>query len=240
MYEPRFYRCWAKNNFNQLEVVVEETDLLVLSDEALDEDLVKERVLHYRGQVNSYIEEYPDFAVSLSPVSVSASSPGIVEAMSENCSAAGVGPMAGIAGAIAEFVGRDLLNVCSNIIVENGGDIFAKADFPLTAGLYVGEESLFNKMSITIDKPGIPFGLCASSAKLGHSLSFGSADLAVVLAESAVFADALATKLVNMTKSPKDISKVIEFAKKFPETLGVVLCVEDKAGFWGDIKINSH
>jgi len=237
MYEERFYRYWATNRLKRTEVVVDETDLLILADTDLDKEYIKKQVVFYRSQISSCIKQYPDFAVSLTALPHKDLPCEIVKFMAENSAKVDVGPMASVAGAIAEFIGWDLKKFCSNIIVENGGDIFAFVDFDLKIGLYAGRDNPVNNMAFIVNRRDYAFGLCSSSSKLGHSLSFGNADLSVVLAKNTAFADALATKLANMVKSPNDISRVVDWAKSFSETEAVLLAAGDKIGIWGDIEI---
>ena len=103
--------------------------------------------------------------------------PGIVKAMAVAAQKASVGPMAAVAGAIAEFVGKDLLKFSEQVIVENGGDIFIRTDRKRTLGIYAGEDSPFTgKLAIEVDPCESGMGICTSSGTVSHSLSFGNAD----------------------------------------------------------------
>ena len=126
MYEPRTYRNWHKDaDLVSFSVVVRETDLLIRAPRDLTDPALK-AVRKYRTLLEYYIESHPIFAVSLEPVIVTKDAPQLVRDMADAAREAGVGPMAAVAGAIAEAVGRDLLEFCDEIIVENGGDIFIK------------------------------------------------------------------------------------------------------------------
>ncbi len=110
---------------------------------------------------------------------------------------AGVGPMAAVAGAIAECVGRELLEFSPEVIVENGGDIFLKVSHRRTVGIFAGDSPLTGRIGIQIEARDTPLGVCTSSGTVGHSLSFGRADAVVVLAPAAALADAAATAIGN-------------------------------------------
>lgn len=64
---------------------------------------------------------------------------------------AGVGPMAAVAGAIAEAVGRDLLALSPVVMVENGGDIFLSGASSYTVGIFAGQSPFSGKLGIQID-----------------------------------------------------------------------------------------
>ena len=118
---------------------------------------------------------------------------------------AGVGPMAAVAGAIAGSIGRRLSSSNKEVIVENGGDLYIDTDKPRNVGIYPGRQSPFyGKLSLRIKPDDSPLGLAASSGTLGHSLSFGAADAAVVLARTSVLADAAATALANRVYSQEE------------------------------------
>ncbi|MFC1915436.1 UPF0280 family protein [Chloroflexota bacterium] len=213
MYQPRTYRHWVKDDsliaFN---VVVKETDLYIRASSNLHRKAHK-LVLKYRHMLEVYIERNPDFLTSLEPISVGQDAPRIVKEMAEAASKAGVGPMAAVAGAIAEFVGNELLGFSPEIIVENGGDIFLKSQKRRTIGIYAGNSPLTGKIGLGISGEEMPLGICTSSGTVGHSLSFGKADAVIVLSASAALADAAATAIGNLVSEPDDIQRGIEFAQ---------------------------
>jgi len=145
--------------------------------------------------------------------------------------------MAAVAGAIAEFVGNELLVYSPEIIIENGGDIYLKSLKKRIIGIYAGKSPLSGKIGLEIDDKNTPLGICTSSGTVGHSLSFGQADAVVVLAQSATLADAAATAIGNVIKQPDDINKGIELANNIKGLRGAVLIKNDTIGMWGEIKI---
>jgi ApbE superfamily uncharacterized protein (UPF0280 family) len=150
----------------------------------------------------------------------------------------GVGPFASVAGAMAEFVGRDLLKYSKEVIVENGGDIFLKTLRKRRIGIFAGKSRLSNRLALEILPDETPLGVCTSSGTVGHSLSFGKADAVVVVSESTPLADASATAIGNLIKEKKDIPKEIEKAKKIEGLKGVVIIKDGKLGIWGNITIS--
>jgi ApbE superfamily uncharacterized protein (UPF0280 family) len=160
--------------------------------------------------------------------------------MIKAAAAADVGPMAAVAGAIAEYVGRDLLDAGEpEVMVENGGDIFLKRDKECVASIFAGQSPLNQKVGIRIPSPLMPIGLCTSSGTVGHSLSLGKADSVTVLAPSALLADAAATRLGNEVKAgdQRSINETLAVARAIPGILGVVIICGKNLGVWGEIDL---
>ncbi len=236
-YQPRTYRHWIKDeSLVAFTVVVKETDLYIRASSNLRSKAYK-LVLKYRSMLEAYIERNRDFLTSLEPLSVEQDAPRIAREMAEAGSKVGVGPMAAVAGAIAEYVGKELLAFTPEIIVENGGDIFLKTVRKRTIGIYAGNSPLTGKVGLEIDAAETPLGVCTSSGTVGHSLSFGRADAVVILSASATLADAAATAIGNLVSEPQDISKGIEFAEGVEGLRGVVIIKDDNIGVWGKVKI---
>lgn len=239
MYQPRTYRHWVEGrDLVSFGVVVKETDLYIRAQSNLQRRAIR-RVYKYRAQIEEYIEHHPGFLTSLGAISVGDDAPRVVRAMSEAGSAAGVGPMAAVAGAIAECVGKDLLGFSTEIIVENGGDIFLKTSKRRLVGIYAGESSLSMRFAVEVFPQDTPLGVCTSSGTVGHSVSFGRADAVVVLSPSTPLADAVATAVGNIVGGVNDISRAIELAQGIDGVKGVVIIVGDKMGLWGGVRVSS-
>lgn len=238
MYQPRVYRFLTENNdlvaFN---VCVKETDLQVYAQKKLSRKVHK-LVLKYRKMIEDYIDDHRDFLTTLQPYEFDEKAPKIVQEMIKSTSRVKVGPMAAVAGAIAEFVGREILKYSGEIIIENGGDIFIKCIKPRKIGIYCGKNSKFsNKVVIEIDPMDTPMGICTSSGTVGHSLSFGNTDATTIIAETATLADAVATAVGNMVKTEEDLLKGIEFAKSISGVKGAIIVFRDKISIWGKVKL---
>jgi hypothetical protein len=238
MYKERSYRQWVKSEgLVTFEVKELETDLLISAGKSL-ESKARESVLNYREEIRSYIRKNRDFFTSLGSIDVDADAPRIVKTMADAGKKASVGPMASIAGAIAEFVGRDLLAYTDEVIVENGGDIFLKTKTKRILGIYAGENSPFTgKLALEISSSEDGLGVCTSSGTVSHSLSFGKADAALVVSGDTALADAVATAMGNIVKNKGCVEKGIEFAKSIDAVSGALVIIGDKLGSWGDIKL---
>ncbi len=238
MYKERTYRKWVKSeDLVSFEVIEKETDLMISATKNL-EAKARESVLNHRKGLEDYVKKDPVFWSSLSPVYVKGEAPDIVKVMASAAERAGVGPMAAVAGAMAEFVGKDLLRFSDEIIVENGGDIFLVTSKKRTLGIYAGERSPFTgNLAIEIEPNDKGLGVSTSSGTVSHSLSFGNADAALIIAEDAPLADAVATATGNRVQSAADIEEGLRFARSIGGVLGVLILAGDKLGSWGEMHL---
>jgi ApbE superfamily uncharacterized protein (UPF0280 family) len=156
-------------------VLIKETDLLVSASKDLSKQ-TRDRVHHYRRQLEDYIKSKPDFLSTLSPYPEDPFAPEIIREMISATKIFDIGPMAAVAGTIAQLIGRDLLKHAEELIVENGGDIFLKAKRPITVSIFAGSSKFNDKLGVVIYPEQMPTGICTSSATVGHSLSLGTAD----------------------------------------------------------------
>jgi hypothetical protein len=159
--------------------------------------------------------------------------------MARAAAAAGVGPMAAVAGAIAENVGKGLLSRTKQVIVENGGDVFARTRQPVIMGIYAGSSPLSGHIGLRVGGGDTPIGVCTSSGTIGHSLSLGAADAVCVVSPSCAVADAAATAIGNQLDSAADISKAIAFGRGIGHVNAVVIIVGDRIGCWGAVELVS-
>lgn len=238
-FQPRFYREWVKGkDLITQHIVVEETDIFVSAGISLDASFLKDRILDYRKQIKDYILTDKSFFESLKPIKVKANAPRIVKDMASAAEKAGVGPMAAVAGAVVQYLARDLEDKTEELIIENGGDIFLKSKKKRKIGIYAGDSKLSGKIAIEIDKNNTPAGICTSSGTVGHSLSFGITDATLIKADSAILADAVATAAGNIVKKVDDIKKAINFVKSIKAVTAVLIIVRDVLMAWGDLKMS--
>ena len=258
MYEKRFYRDLFKgSNLRFFNLCVFETDLSIgvsekkskepyitnnnLDSIVQDNVSVESTVIYqtalksvrkHRKEIEEYIKRHPEFLTSLEPIIPKPGGAAIVYKMCEAARKAQVGPMAAVAGAISELVGYDLLEYCDEVIIENGGDIFIKTNSTRKIGIYAGKSPLISPWQT-------PVGVCTSSGTVGHSLSFGKADAAVIVSRDAFLADTVATAMGNKVKKPGDIENALKYASEIEGINGAIIIIEDKIGAWGDIELTS-
>ncbi len=236
-FEQRTYRrAFKQDRLVGFQVIVKETDLHVQAEKNLYE-LTLELVLEYRGYLEAFIRQHPDFATAMIPWLYNQPAPNIVQAMISAALSAHVGPMAAVAGAVAESVGTALLAHSSEVIIENGGDIFMKVNRPALVGVYAGRSPLSMKIGLRLPARGTSFGVCTSSGTVGHSISFGSADAVCVISSSCSLADAAATAIGNQVNSVLDIGPAIDWGCKIAGVEGILIVKDDKIGAWGDLEV---
>ena len=237
MYEERTYRNSVKTeDLVNFEVIVKETDLLVRAEKDLSKE-TRGSILKYRHQIETYIAAHPEFETSLVPVAEDLYAPEIVREMIRVSTLAHVGPMAAVAGAMAEFVSKDLLKISKQTIIENGGDIYLATLKERMIGIYAGASPLSMKLGILVSAEDSPMGVCTSSGTVGPSLSFGKADAVCILSKSAALADAAATAVGNVIREKKDIEKGLGKGKEIDEVLGTLIIVGGRMGVWGNIRL---
>lgn len=237
IYQPRTYRNYTgSDDLVSFKAAIAQTDLFISADNDLKEE-AENSIKRLRGDIEEYISRYPEFATTLIPVAYDKKAPSVIKSMIRAAKSCKVGPMAAVAGAIAEGVGKDLLRFSSQVIVENGGDIFIASKVTRIVGLYAGESRFTRKVGIRIKPKETPCGICTSSATVGHSLSFGRADAVVVLSPSASLADCCATALCNSIISGDDIDNAINYGKKIRDIKGILIAIGDTLGVWGSVKL---
>lgn len=237
MYEKRVYRDKMQaDGLVYYRVVEYETDLLIAS-ETDQADLMRQQVHETRKILEDYGKKYPEFLTALEPMPVLPADPVMIKRMKKAAEAVGVGPMAAVAGAVSAAVGTAILKQNSEVIVENGGDLFIKTDKIRRVAIDAGR-SAFKDLALRIQPAAHPVGICTSSGTMGHSLSFGKADAATVISEDVYLADAVATALGNRVKTHEDIGSAIEWIKGIAGIKGVLIIVDNRMGAWGEIELD--
>lgn len=224
-------------------VKVKDTDLHILADREVS-DLAQKLALQYRLQIEQYIQRHPHFASALLPLAPDVLAPPIVKDMLAAAKSAGVGPMAAVAGVIAEYVGRGILQSgCREVMVENGGDIYINRSQDCTVAIFAGASSLSLRTGVQLSGNRMPIAVCTSSGTVGHSLSFGLADSVTVIAGSTALADAAATRLGNEvgrgSSGNGGIGRALEKSREISGVLGVVVICGEKIGAVGDVTLVS-
>ncbi len=234
-YKERNYRnlITGKDLYN-FKVCLKESDLFIRANRNLHK-LARSALFKFRSEIKNYIHKYPLFKNSLKPVKEDETAPEIIRLMIEAGELCHVGPMAAVAGAIAESVGSELLKYSPEIIIENGGDIFMKSNNIRKVSIFAGNSPLSLKVVLNIDSRNHALGICTSSGTVGPSLSFGNADAVTIISQSTVLADAAATAIGNIVRKKEDIDLGLKYVKNINKVLGAVIIKDDKIGLWGDI-----
>ena len=243
-FQPRTYRTqFNTERFTGFEVVHLETDLWIGIDPASFQPKMKivalEKIKSLREKLDRYIAAEPFFKKSLKPFQPSGIAPGEALEMAEASEKAGIGPMSAVAGLFAREVGETLLQNFSitEMVIENGGDIYVLLKNELVLSVFAGESILSERIGLVITPEKSKLGICTSAGTVGPSLSFGKADAVVVVCEDVLLADAFATAFGNKVKTPNDVEKVINQSGKYPEILSLLIICEDKVGIKGENEI---
>jgi len=235
-YQPRVYRKSAESpDLVGFAVVVGETDLYIqakarLTDEALDS------IRQARTQIERHIQRYPEFATSLRPLLEPSDCPALLREMYRAGRQAGTGPMAAVAGTVAAYVGQQLLGKSGQVIVENGGDIFLATEVARIVAIEAGSSQLSGRIGVVIPG-GMRLGVCTSSGTVGHSVSSGQADAAVVIAPDTALADAVATATANRIRGPQDCQQAVTWATQLSGISGALAICGDQMAVGGEVEI---
>jgi len=241
-YDQRTYRqLFRQDDLVYFQVVVRQTDLHVgIRRERFSPELaywVEDIVQKQRVLLENYIKEDPGFINALSTYKLKPGAPPIAVDMAGAAMKAGVGPMAAVAGAFAQYAGRALARRSRDVIVENGGDIYLRSTKRRRIGIFAGQSPLSNRMALEILPQDTPLGICTSSGTVGPSLSFGKADAAVILSPSAVLADAVATAAANLVQTEEDIQKAVQYATEVNGVKGALIIKGDRLAVRGNLKL---
>lgn len=210
---------------------------------ALNLKTVTDTVIAQRENLEKFLITNQNFLNSLIPVPpIPKQAPLIARMMQKGGNTANVGPMAAVAGTIAQLAAEEgILDKYteglnrSETIVENGGDIFMFLKRELILGIHSGVEALEGKLAFRIKPENTPLAVCSSSSTMGHSLSLGDCNLATVFSKSGALADAAATRACNLVKKTSDIQAVLDEICGLSDIIGLMIIKGDNIGMAGDI-----
>jgi len=224
-----------------------ESDITIISELKSAILRAKRSFYPHRKNLENYIAQHKQFLTSFSPIKVNTEIK-IVKMMADASSICDVGPMAAVAGALADLMLESMkdqgdkengdITPAKICLVENGGEIAVDSIKPMTIALYAGKNERNINIGFLIEKKDCPIGIGTSSATVGHAISFGQADAATIFAINATIADAAATKIANQVKG-KDIEASIKMGLDTIDdlygVLGAFISRENKVGQTGKI-----
>lgn len=194
-----------------------ESDLWVAVDRG-DAAVMAARTEHFlhelRVRLDRYLDCDPAYLRALVPCLPRPDAPPLLHEMAVAAATAGIGPMSAVAGAFARETGRMLRREfgVGEVVVENGGDIYADVHRPLDVALFAGESPLSERVGLHIPGGAFPLGICTSSGTVGPSLSFGRADAVMIVCRDVLLADSYATAWANRVRTEEDTGSVVERA----------------------------
>jgi ApbE superfamily uncharacterized protein (UPF0280 family) len=196
-----------KNLFKQA-FRLKESDCTIIADREDGIDTATSSIKSNLKLLEEYIKAHPRFLFSLNPVAVEDGAPDVARLMAEASEKAGVGPMAAVAGVLADLAVQDMAAAgCRVAIVEDGGEVSAVSNQPIDIAFAAGDEPLSREMGFRLKE--FPVGVATSSGRFSHAFSFGDADAVTVFAVDAGLADAAATAVANLI-SGDNVSGVIK------------------------------
>jgi ApbE superfamily uncharacterized protein (UPF0280 family) len=225
---------------------LKETFVWITADEKRYVEVAKEEITRQRKELERFVRWHPYFLVTLERYQMDEvevvgarkkeEPPKIVRKMVDAASEFGIGPMAAVAGTLAEFAVEAMRDAgATYAMVDNGGDIALINDREVLVGIYAGESSFSNKIALRIKPSPSLVGICTSSGSVGHSISFGTADAATVISGSASLSDAAATALCNAFTDVHAIKDAFRAIDHVAGVEGALIIYKDVLATWGNV-----
>lgn len=215
---------------------LKETVCTIIADKHEALKVAEETIAYHREQLESYIETHADFLYTLKPLEI-VDGPDVVRLMAWASAKAGVGPMASVAGVLADLAVEAMLSCgAKTAIVENGGEVAAVSETPIDVALLSGDSPLSGRLGFRVEK--FPAGIATSSGVYGHALSFGKAEVVTIFAKNASLADAAATAVCNVVRGNnpnRAIKRGVEKALSIEDIEGVLIIYKGKVALAGEV-----
>lgn len=222
------------NEFVHAKVEIGETAATIAAERRYIADAVA-AIRSERGHIERKVRQDRFFLTTFEPYEACADDPPVVKRMCDATAKAGVGPMASVAGAVAaEAVEAMVRAGCAHCWVDNGGDIALKLDKAITLEVFSDLDS-GKAFGFDLSPTQKPMGICSSSGRLGHSISFGNSDVVVAIAEDAVLADALATAIGNRVVDRESLKTCFDPFKSIPGIIGSLAVLDGEVAVFGKV-----
>ncbi len=237
-YVERRYRSRMGRDAVTFTVSHRESDLWVAVDRG-DAAAMAARTRRFLGELRRQLDDYlardPAYRRALNPCLPLPDAPPPLPEMAAAAATAGIGPMSAVAGAVARETGRMLRREfdVGEVVVENGGDIYADVRRPLDVALFAGTSPLSERVGLHLPAGTHPLGICTSSGTVGPSLSFGRADAVMIVCRDVLLADSFATAYANRIRSEADVGPVVGRACAEPDILGAMAVLGERLAVGG-------
>ena len=213
-----------------------ESQCTIITDSLEALEAAESAIKSHRSELENYIKDNPVFQLALEPIEVD-EGPEAVKLMAEASKRAGVGPMAAVAGVLADLsVGEMIGAVAKVAVVENGGEAYFISDRPIDIAIKAGETPLSKRVGFRLEE--FPVGVATSSSLFSHALSFGEAEAVTIFAENAGVADAAATAVANTVKGDDEesvIETAVELGLNIEGVRGVLILYRGHVGLGGKV-----
>lgn len=243
-YKDRNYRSrFAGDNRRWFSVKFLESDLWIGVDsgsysQSMEADTYT-LLVDLRRAMDAYLLMDPQYKAALQPYDAGLEAPDILKEMSRVSHKTGIGPMSAVAGAVALKVAEFLKSRygVKEVIVENGGDIYADATVDMDIAVFAGQSPLSEKVGLHIPASAFPCGICTSSGTVGPSLSLGRADAMLIICKDVLLADSYATAFANRIQTVNDLQPVIDRIQNTPDILGALAIKSDRLAVAGQYEL---
>jgi ApbE superfamily uncharacterized protein (UPF0280 family) len=213
-----------------------ETQCKIIADKKQGIQTAIKSIKQNRKALEEYGKAHPKFLYTLEPITAP-SKPLVAKLMAEVAEKANVGPMAAVAGVLADLAVKDMIaDGCEVAVVENGGEISAVSNMPIDVAVAAGDAPLSKRFGFRLTD--FPVGIATSSGRFSHALSFGDAEAATVFCRNAGLADAAATAVGNVVKGDDYLGAIqqgIDKALSIQEVEGVLIMYQGHVGTAGKI-----
>lgn len=221
---------------NRIHFEVGETAVTMISE--VDHlRIAKDAIFDAREIIRAKIREDPYFRTSFEPIVAENSDDDLIKRMCDASVLANVGPMAGVAGAIAVYAVEKMSTAGARYaIVENGGDIAMVTDRETRVGLFTNDPDFENLAFRIPGTEGIK-GICSSSGLVGPSVSFGNSGICTVFSDDVILADACATALGNLVVKgeSEEMSSALETIGNIAGVNGCAVYCNGLFAMYGDV-----
>jgi ApbE superfamily uncharacterized protein (UPF0280 family) len=210
-----------------------------------DVAVVQQEIRNTREIIERYTESHAVFETTLVPILPLPHASYPIKRMTLASALTGIGPMASVAGIIAEIAATNSHNVLQTpVTINNGGDLFIISDTTVYTAIFAGKKSPFNQLAFEIKSEFTPLSVCSSSGSMGHSRSFGRCDLSTVFSKDGALADSAATLCANLIESETDLQHIADYVVNIPGITGVCAIKNNRIALAGKlpdiIKLDTH
>jgi ApbE superfamily uncharacterized protein (UPF0280 family) len=199
---------------------------------------VTTEIVRQRKILEDYIVRQPEFQKSFEPIALLNDAPASAQQMAFAADRVGVGPMAAVAGMMAQLAAQAGLKAgAEEVIVENGGDIYLQVNQPVVIEIFAGSDTLPRRLGFSLKPEDTPLSICSSSGRMGHSTSLGQCDLATVVSKDAALADAAATQAANCVRTANDVEPTLNRIAAINGVDGVLIVKDTHIGMAGHLPL---
>ncbi len=216
--------------------------IVTISSEKRYMPAAKDAIGSCRSDLEKFIRKDPFFAVTLDKYRSAHPDaheiPEIAGRMIDAANTLGIGPMSAVAGTIASMAVEAMVDAgATYAIVDNGGDIAMINDEKVIVGIYAGESATGISIGLEIKPRDSILGICTSSGRIGHSISFGNADAVTVLSGNVSLADAAATAVGNAVNDVASIKEAFSIVSGLESITGGLIIIGGQIGIYGSVPI---